>query len=71
MKHKKSFDSFCTLQLTAVPHRPVTVVPLQLPDGNGSVDRENAYHADELRLLLRRVTLRAKRVRCEGACDGL
>ena len=32
----------------------VQLVPLQLlPHGNGSVDRENAYHADELRLLLR------------------
>ena len=35
-----------------------------------TVDGENAYHADELRLLLRRVTLRAKRVRCEGAGVG-
>ena len=50
----------------------VQLVPLQLlPDGNGSVDRENAYHADKLRLLLCSVTHRAKRVRCEGAGVGV
>ena len=32
----------------------VQLLPLKLlPDGNGSVDRENACRADELRLLLR------------------
>ena len=31
----------------------IQLVPLQLPYGNGPVDRENAYHAHELRLLLR------------------
>ena len=48
---------FCTWYTTSnnsLLSLVVQLVPLQLlPDGNGSVDRENASHADALRLLLR------------------
>ena len=46
------FFHFSTKLTAAVA---VQFIPLQqlLPDGNGPVGRENEYHADELRLLLR------------------
>ena len=53
MKHKSFYHHICT-QLAVLCPSFVQLVPLQLiPDGNGSVDREKKYHADELRLLLR------------------
>ena len=64
MKNRTSNNLLLSLVVHLVP-------PQLLPDGNGSVERENAYHADELRMLLRSVTLRAKRVRCEGAGFGV
>ena len=46
--------TYCTPSNNLLLSLVVQLVPLQLlPDGNGSVDRENASHADALRLLHR------------------
>ena len=73
MTNKSFYDHFLyTTSNNLLLSLVVQLVPLQLfPDGHGSVDRENAYDSDELRLLLRCVTLRAKRVHCEGAGVGV
>ena len=54
MKNKSFYSFSYTTSNNLLLSLIVQSVPLQLlADGNGSVDRENAYHAHELRLLLR------------------
>ena len=53
-KNKSFYCHFLYTTNNSLLSLVVQLVPLRLlPDGNGSADRENAYHADELRLLLR------------------
>ena len=54
MKNKSFYSFSYTTSNNLLLSLIVQSVPLQLlADGNGSVDRESAYHANELRLLLR------------------